>query len=85
MNEKDFINILEKRDEIGIQLNGIIDTKITIKNAKVFLGKDKIEIVNQKEKSNYIAFNRHQLAKIENNKDEIKFIFDQLQIASIKK
>lgn len=85
MNEKDFMDIINKKREIRIQLEGIIETNLIIKNAKVFLQTDKIEIINQKEKGNYIAFNRHQLAKIESDKENIKFIFDQLQIASIKK
>ena len=85
MRIEELINILNKNDKIEIKLEGIIDTKITIENAKTILQKEKIKILNQKEESNYLAFDIHQLMKIEENEKEIKFLFDQLQTAIIKK
>lgn len=85
MRIEELINILNKNDKIEIKLEGIIDTKITIENAKTILQKEKIKILNQKEESNYVAFDMHQLMKIEENEKEIKFLFDQLQTAIIKK
>ena len=85
MRIEELINILNKNDKIEIKLEGIIDTKITIENAKTILQKEKIKIINQKEENNYVAFDIHQLMKIEENEKEIKFIFDQLQTAIIKK
>ncbi len=85
MRIEELINILNKNDKIEIKLEGIIDTKITIENAKTILQKEKIKILNQKEESNYVAFDIHQLMKIEENEKEIKFLFDQLQTAIIKK
>ena len=85
MRIEELINILNKNNKIEIKLEGIIDTKITIENAKTILQKEKIKILNQKEESNYVAFDMHQLMKIEENEKEIKFLFDQLQTAIIKK
>ena len=85
MRIEELINILNKNNKIEIKLEGIIDTKITIENAKTILQKEKIKILNQKEESNYVAFDIHQLMKIEENEKEIKFLFDQLQTAIIKK
>lgn len=85
MRIEELINILNKNDKIEIKLEGIIDTKITIENAKTILQKEKIKIINQKEENNYVAFDIHQLMKIEENEKEIKFLFDQLQTAIIKK
>lgn len=85
MRIEELINILNKNDKIEIKLEGIIDTKITIENAKTILQKEKIKILNKKEENNYVAFDIHQLMKIEENEKEIKFLFDQLQTAIIKK
>ena len=85
MRIEELINILNKNNKIEIKLEGIIDIKITIENAKTILQKEKIKILNQKEESNYVAFDMHQLMKIEENEKEIKFLFDQLQTAIIKK
>ena len=85
MRIEELINILNKNNKIEIKLEGIIDTKITIENAKTILQKEKIKILNQKEESNYVVFDMHQLMKIEENEKEIKFLFDQLQTAIIKK
>ena len=85
MRIEELINILNKNNKIEIKLEGIIDTKITIENAKTILQKEKINILNQKQESNYVAFDMHQLMKIEENEKEIKFLFDQLQTAIIKK
>lgn len=85
MRIEELINILNKNDKIEIKLEGIIDTKITIENAKTILQKEKIKILNKEEENNYVAFDIHQLMKIEENGKEIKFLFDQLQTAIIKK
>ena len=85
MRIEELINILNKNDKIEIKLEGIIDTKITIENAKTILQKEKIKILNKEEENNYVAFDIHQLMKIEENEKEIKFLFDQLQTAIIKK
>ena len=84
MKEEELINILNKKDKIEIQLKGIINLNLIIENAKSILEPEKIEIINQKEESNKLAFDRHQLMKIENAEGEIKLIFDQLQTALIK-
>jgi len=84
MKEEELINMLNKNDKIEISLKGIINTNLTIENAKSFLQTDRIKIVNQKEENNNIAFDRHQLMKIERNEKEIRLLFEQLQIAMIK-
>lgn len=84
MKEEDLINILNQTDKIEIQLEGIINTKLIIENVKASLQTDKIEVTNQNKENNYIAFDRHQLMKIEENEKELRLLFDQLQTAIVK-
>lgn len=67
-----------------IKLEGMITTKIEIKNVVTKLDKNNIIIFNKKDKSKYILLNKHQIIKIEEIIKEIYYIkFDFIQNVKI--
>ena len=73
-----------KNQDILLQLNGIITTKIVIKNTKIKITEDEIIFFNDNEEK--FSINLHQVLKIEKlENDKIKIELDQLQSIEVSK
>ena len=73
-----------KNQDILLQLNGIITTKIVIKNTKIKITQDEIIFFNDNEEK--FSINLHQILKIEKLEiEKIKIELDQLQSIEVSK
>lgn len=73
-----------KNQDILLQLNGIITTKIVIKNTKIKITQDEIIFFNDNEEK--FSINLHQVLKIEKLEiEKIKIELDQLQSIEVSK
>ncbi len=68
----------------SIKLEGIISTEIQIQNLKIQEEKDIIILKNGERQEKYIKINKHQIMKIEENKEEYIIKFDSMQNIKIK-
>ncbi len=73
---------LYRNQDVLLELNGIITTKIIIKDVKVKITKDEIIFLNDSEEK--FSINLHQILKIQKLENEkIKIELDQLQSIEI--
>ena len=89
MERRELIEILRKHNkkDILLCLNGIIATKILIKNIKILQKNNYLIIENRQNRKIKIGLNLRQLMKIRKTKiNELELQFDQLQqvIISLK-